>query len=102
MHQPLNGSARLEQPTSDGRTLSEQLDAPARMNPAAAAEHRGDLRALAERLPLRLTQTEATVFARVLNGATLAEVGEGVGRGSVYGGPAKTADRALARLRRKA
>lgn len=101
-HGPLNDGARFEQPVgADGRTLGEFVPF-AGADPAAVVESRDELLRVLAHLAVTLSDTEATVLRRVLGGATLAEAGVGVGKGSVYGGSAKTADNALMRIRRKA
>lgn len=98
-HGPLNERIALETPLApdrDGPPLSALIAAPAELEPPARVEARARLRRLCE-LPARLSEIERVVLARVLAGATLADAGAGMGTN-----PAKVADNALTRARRKA
>jgi RNA polymerase sporulation-specific sigma factor len=98
-HGPLNERIALDSPVSpdpDGPRPTATLAAPAELEPPARVEARARLCRLRE-LPDRLSDRERVVLARVLAGATLADAGAGLGSN-----PAKLADNALTRARRKA
>lgn len=100
-HGPLNHGLRFEQPAGeDGSTLGDFIPF-AGATVEEAVEHRDELQRVVAYLTAKMTPAEATVLARVLGGATLEQAGVGMGRGSVVGGPAKTADNAMCRVRKK-
>lgn len=102
-HAPLNDALRLEMPLSrenpDAAQLGDTLPSGGHENPARVAQTRADVRVIVGQLPGQLTELEATVLGRVLNGAPLTEAGRGLGRATRS---AKTADNAMGRVRRKA
>jgi RNA polymerase sigma-H factor len=97
-HRPL-AQSRFEEPHGE-RTLGDVLAASPFCDPVELAETREELRRVTAHLVATMSATEATVLARVLNGASLAEAGRGLG--SSAQGAAKVADNALSRLRAKA
>lgn len=96
-HSPLNDSVRFEQPADDDweLTLADVVPAPACTDPAVIVETRCELRLVLDAVS-RFTAMESTVLVRRLNGASYEQAGAGLGRL-----PARTADNALARGRRR-
>jgi RNA polymerase sporulation-specific sigma factor len=96
-HSPL-AQSRLEEPSGNGdRTLGDFLAASPFCDPVEVIEARDELHRVVNGLVATMSPLEATVLARILNGATLAQAGQGLGRSAQ--GSAKVADNALQRLR---
>lgn len=95
----LTHAVRLDEQAAAGEpdTLLGLVAAPEYADPAVRAVARDRLRRLLE-LCGECSALERTVLARVLSGATLAEAGQGLGKGR----PGKVADNALNRVRRRA
>lgn len=102
-HSPLNDAVSLQRPAvvgeHQGATLVDRLPSPEHHDPANQAQANEEMRTLAQ-LPDRLSPIEASVLARVLGGASLADAGHGHGHHAQD--TAKLADNALLRVRRKA
>lgn len=98
-HRALNEAVSLEIKVGDeGSELGELLPAPASADPCEIVIQREDFARDLRVLTVGCTPIERTVVARRLNGLKLAAAGAGIGTAS---DPAKTADNALGRVRRK-
>lgn len=96
-HRALNESIRFSMPLGEtGATVGDTLASTA-PGPERIVQARTDLGAL---LGLSLSDTERAVLGRHLSGMSLADSGAGLGKSGQ--GPAKVADNALQRVRKKA
>ncbi|HEY4452398.1 MAG TPA: sigma factor [Solirubrobacteraceae bacterium] len=96
-HNVLSDADRFERRTEDGGAVGDGVAAPANAEPCARVIAREELQRAVEVI-VGCTTTERTVVRRRLNGLTPLEAGDGLGRGK---DPAKTADNAFQRIRRK-
>jgi RNA polymerase sigma-H factor len=97
-HRSLSESVRFEQPLASGHELGELLPNAVSGDPCDIVIQRENFARDLRVLMLETTPVERTVVARRLNGLKLAAAGAGIG---VANDPAKTADNALCRVRRK-
>lgn len=89
-HAPLNDYVSLEP-----SLLLADMGSPFPSNPEDVVIHQEALRALESSIAAQLTQLEARILARFLEGSSYAEIAEAVGRSP------KSVDNAVQRIRRK-